>query len=166
MNTIIIMLAASLTWNVNAQESEEYEGRQNTMQAIEAAPGLTIEAVTGWTIKELKTRLDRLDRVYMNETKTESGRVKWHGPRVNTFDDTNACITVVTYEDGFKFTEPFTIKKPQSLADRMERQRKLNEALEKRRLSKLPPALREVEKARAKAAATTNEVTATFSPDK
>lgn len=158
MKTIIIMLAASLTWNVNAQKSEDYEGIQNTLQAIEAA--------TGWTIKELKTRLDRLDRVYMNETKTESGRVKWHGPRVNTFDDTNACITVVTYEDGFKFTEPFTIKKPQSLADRMERQRKLNEALEKRRLSKLPPALREVEKARAKAAATTNEVTATFSPEK
>lgn len=158
MKTIIIMLAASLTWNVNEQESENYEGLKNTLQAI--------EAVTGWTIKELKTRLDRLDRVYMNETKTESGRVKWHGPRVNTFDDTNACITVVTYEDGFKFTEPFTIKKPQSLADRMESERKRKEALEKRRLSKLPPALREVEKARAKAAATTNEVTATFSPEK
>lgn len=158
MKTIIIMLAASLTWNVNAQESEDYEGLQNTLQAIEAA--------TGWTIEELKTGLDRLDRMYMNETKTESGRVKWHGPRVNTFDDTNACITVVTYEDGFKFTEPFTIKKPQSLADRMESERKRKEALEKRRLSKLPPALQEVEKARAKAAATTNEVTATFSPEK
>lgn len=158
MKTIIIMLAASLTWNVNAQESEDYEGLQNTLQAIEAA--------TGWTIEELKTGLDRLDRMYMNETKTESGRVKWHGPRVNTFDDTNACITVVTYEDGFKFTEPFTVKKPLSLADRMEIERKRKEALEKRRLSKLPPALREVEKARAKAAATTNEVTATFSPEK
>lgn len=158
MKTIIIMLAASLTWNVNAQESEDYEGLQNTLQAIEAA--------TGWTIEELKTGLDRLDRMYMNETKTESGRVKWHGPRVNTFDDTNACITVVTYEDGFKFTEPFTVKKPLSLADRMESERKRKEALEKRRLSKLPPALQEVEKARAKAAATTNEVTATFSPEK
>ena len=37
---------------------------------------------------------------------TESGRRDWHG-KSTTWIDTNACIRVWRYEDGFEWTEPW-----------------------------------------------------------
>lgn len=46
-------------------------------------------------------------RVYDNEMKSSSGRIKWHGPVQSTVVDTNALVKTVVYQDGYVYTEEF-----------------------------------------------------------
>ena len=49
---------------------------------------------------------DLQQRHYDRAMLTESGRRDWHG-KSTTWIDTNACIRVWRYEDGFEWTEPW-----------------------------------------------------------
>lgn len=94
--------------------------------------------------------------VYEREIATESGRVKWHGRRTGYNEDTNTLTVVSTYADGWSYTEPFEVRKPQSLAARMAAARA---AKAKFRAANMPPGLAATEAARDESAAVTNEVT-------
>jgi len=98
---------------------------------------------------------------YRRDVAKEAGRVAWHGARVSLVEDTNTLTVVSTYADGTKFSEPFTVKKPASLAARMAAAKA---ATAKRRVETMPPGLVEVAAARDDAAATTNEVTIVTTP--
>lgn len=94
--------------------------------------------------------------LYDREIKTESGRVKWHGRRTGYNEDTNTLTVVSTYADGWSYTEPFEVRKPQSLDARMAAARA---AKAKFRAANMPPGLAATEAARDESAAKTNEVT-------
>ena len=94
--------------------------------------------------------------VYEREIATESGRVKWHGRRTGYNEDTNTLTVVSTYADGWSYTEPFEVRKPQSLDARMAAARA---AKAKFRAATMPPGLAATEAARDESAAKTNEVT-------
>ena len=96
---------------------------------------------------------------YRRDVSIEAGRVAWHGKRVAYAEDTNTLTVVSTYADGTQFTDPFTVKKPQSLEARMAAARA---ATAKRRAATMPPGLVTVHEVRDAAAATTNEVTVTI----
>jgi len=111
-----------------------------------------------WTQADLQAALGLLNRKYHREVKTEAGRVAWHGKRVAYVEDTNTLTAVSTYADGTKFTDPFTVRRPQSLEARMAAARA---ATAKRRAATMPPGLAKTAAQRDEAAATTNEVTVT-----
>lgn len=99
--------------------------------------------------------------VYEREIATESGRVKWHGRRTGYNEDTNTLTVVSTYADGWSYTEPFEVRKPQSLDARMAAARA---AKAKFRAANMPPGLAATEAARDESAAKTNEVTVVIRP--
>ena len=78
-----------------------------------------VEAATGWTADELVAGLDRLDRVYQNDMKTASGRLRWHGAVVENTVDTNRLVKIQRHEDGYLHETPFTPREPASVASRL-----------------------------------------------
>ena len=48
---------------------------------------------------------------YNRDMQTESGRKNWHGKQT-TYIDTNDCLRVYVYEDGYRYTVPW--QRPQS----------------------------------------------------
>ena len=89
--------------------------------------------------------------LYDREIKTEAGRVKWHGKRTAYREDTNTLTVVTTYADGWQYSQPFTVVKPQSLEARLA-------AAARMRANTMPPGLAATEAIRHETAATTNEV--------
>ena len=73
-----------------------------------------VEDATGWTAAELSAGLDRLDRLYANDMKTEAGRRRWHGNQREKFLDATTGETVTIYEDGeeFRVAANLPVKKP------------------------------------------------------
>jgi len=51
-------------------------------------------------------------RVYDNDMKSSSGRVKWHGKMVRQVVDTNTLTSVKIYEDGTAFTDRAKVRTP------------------------------------------------------
>ena len=67
-----------------------------------------------WTQSELQTALGLVNRMYWRDMETSAGRERWHGKRVGTPQlDTNLCIQVWTYADGFAWTNAWTRPKSQ-----------------------------------------------------
>lgn len=114
-----------------------------------------------WTQADLKAALGLLNRKYHREVKTESGRVAWHGKRIKTEEDTNTLTVVSTYADGTQFTDPFNVRKPQSLEARMAAAK----AAKAKQRASMPPRLAAELAKRDEAAATTNEVTVIVEAD-
>ena len=61
-----------------------------------------------WTMADLVTALQLMNRKYHRDVATEQGRVSWHGRLVSQEVDTNALVKVSTYADGTEFREPWT----------------------------------------------------------
>lgn len=67
-----------------------------------------------WTQSELQTALGLVNRMYWRDMETSAGRERWHGKRVGTpLLDTNLCIQVWKYADGFAWTNAWTRPKSQ-----------------------------------------------------
>jgi len=67
-----------------------------------------------WTQAELQTALGLVNRMYWRDMETSAGRERWHGKRVGTPQlDTNLCIQVWRYADGFAWTNAWTRPKSQ-----------------------------------------------------
>jgi len=67
-----------------------------------------------WTRPELQTALGLVNRMYWRDMETAAGRERWHGKRVGTPQlDTNLCIQVWRYADGFAWTNAWTRPKSQ-----------------------------------------------------
>ena len=84
--------------------------------------------------------------------------MKWHGKRTAYHEDTNTLTVVTTYADGWQYSQPFTVVKPQSLEARLA-------AAARQRANAMPPGLAATEAIRHETAATTNEVTVTVGPN-
>ena len=80
-------------------------------QADDAAPvAVTTNAdgtTNSWTMADLVTALQLMNRKYHRDVATESGRVSWHGRLVSQEVDTNALVKVSTYADGTEFRDPW-----------------------------------------------------------
>lgn len=105
-----------------------------------------------------------LTALYRRDMTSESGRTKWHGRLIRSYEDVTNLVQTLTYEDGYTFSRPFTRATPLTVNQRFEMERRRREAEARRELAKLPPGLRKVKEQRAVNAATTNEVTRTFAP--
>jgi len=86
-------------------------------KADEAVVVRTIRAdgtTNTWTHTELQTALGLVNRMYWRDMETAAGRERWHGKRVGTPQlDTNLCIQVWRYADGFAWTNAWTRPKSQ-----------------------------------------------------
>ena len=88
----------------------------SSAQADDAATNAAPVAVTtnadgttnSWTMADLVTALQLMNRKYHRDVATESGRVSWHGRLVSQEVDTNALVKVSTYDDGTEFRDPWT----------------------------------------------------------
>ena len=65
-------------------------------------------STNSWTMADLVTALQLMNRKYHRDVATESGRVSWHGRLVSQEVDTNALVKVSTYADGTEFRDPWT----------------------------------------------------------
>ena len=141
-----------------------------------AVPALTNALVSSGilTAQELGTILNKskdtsvpdavLIGKYTRDVKSESGRVAWHGKRIDWKEDVNTLTVTEIYEDGTKFISSFEIVKPQSAESRLALQAKKDKEAQEKRLAQLPPGLQEVERRRQENASMTNEVNVTFGP--
>ena len=81
-------------------------------RADDAAPVAVTTNADGstntWTMADLVTALQLMNRKYHRDVATESGRVSWHGRLVSQEVDTNALVKVCTYADGTEFRDPWT----------------------------------------------------------
>ena len=65
-------------------------------------------STNSWTMADLVTALQLMNRKYHRDVATESGRVSWHGRLVSQEVDTDALVKVSTYADGTEFRDPWT----------------------------------------------------------
>lgn len=105
-------------------------------------------SINQWTKKDAVDAAELLNRKYHRDMKTHSGRSWWHG-EAKSFVNTNECINVTVYEDGYAVTSKWqrvesVIEKNQRIEESKERRRK---ALEKR-AETLPSSVAEIFKAR------------------
>ena len=81
-------------------------------QADDAAPVAVTTNADGstntWTMADLVTALQLMNRKYHRDVATESGRKAWHGRLVSQEVDTNELVKVSTYADGTEFRDPWT----------------------------------------------------------
>ena len=84
----------------------------SSAQADDASPVAVTTNADGstntWTMADLVTALQLMNRKYHRDVATESGRVSWHGRLVSQEVDTNALVKVSTYADGTEFRDPWT----------------------------------------------------------
>lgn len=66
-----------------------------------------------WTQSELQTALGLVNRMYWRDMETAAGRARWHGKCGTPQLDTNLCIQVWKYADGFAWTNAWTRPKSQ-----------------------------------------------------
>ena len=87
----------------------------SSAQADDAATNAAPVAVTtnadgttnSWTMADLVTALQLMNRKYHRDVATEAGRVSWHGRLVSQEVDTDALVKVSTYADGTEFRDPW-----------------------------------------------------------
>lgn len=144
-------------WDAASFLSDDYPQFAAITNSICATGIASSEEVAAILSASIDTAPDALlVALYDREIKTEAGRVKWHGKRTAYREDTNTLTVVTTYADGWQYSQPFTIVKPQSLDARMAAARA---AKAKLRAATMPPGLAATESAREESAAKTNEVT-------
>jgi hypothetical protein len=146
-------------WDAASFLSDDYPQFAAITNSICAAGIASSEEVAAILSASIDTAPDALlVAVYDREIKTEAGRVKWHGKRTAYREDTNTLTVVTTYADGWQYSQPFTVVKPQSLEARLA-------AAARQRANTMPPGLAATEAIRHETAATTNEVTVTVGPN-
>ena len=146
-------------WDAASFLSDDYPQFAAITNSICAAGIASSEEVAAILLASIDTAPDALlVAVYDREIATESGRVKWHGKRTAYREDTNTLTVVTTYADGWQYSQPFTVVKPQSLEARLA-------AAARMRANPMPPGLAATEAIRHETAATTNEVTVTVGPN-
>lgn len=146
-------------WDAASFLSDDYPQFAALTNSICAAGIASSEEVAAILSASIDTAPDALlVALYDREIKTEAGRVKWHGKRTAYHEDTNTLTVVTTYADGWQYSQPFTVVKPQSLEARLA-------AAARQRANTMPPGLAATEAIRHKTAATTNEVTVTVGPN-
>lgn len=64
-------------------------------------------STNSWTMADLVTALQLMNRKYHRDVATEAGRVSWHGRLVSQEVDTDALVKVSTYADGTEFRDPW-----------------------------------------------------------
>ena len=142
-------------WDAASFLSDDYPQFAAITNSICATGIASSEEVAAILSASIDTAPDALlVALYDREIKTESGRVKWHGKRTAYHEDTNTLTVVTTYADGWQYSQPFTVVKPQSLEARLA-------AAARQRANIMPPGLAATEAIRHETAATTNEVTVT-----
>ena len=142
-------------WDAASFLSDDYPQFAAITNSICAAGIASSEEVAAILSASIDTAPDALlVALYDREIKTEAGRVKWHGKRTAYREDTNTLTVVTTYADGWQYSQPFTVVKPQSLEARLA-------AAARQRANTMPPGLAATEAIRHETAATTNEVTVT-----
>ena len=142
-------------WDAASFLSDDYPQFTAITNSICAAGIASSEEVAAILSASIDTAPDALlVALYDREIKTEAGRVKWHGKRTAYREDTNTLTVVTTYADGWQYSQPFTVVKPQSLEARLA-------AAARQRANTMPPGLAATEAIRHETAATTNEVTVT-----
>lgn len=142
-------------WDAASFLSDDYPQFAAITNSICDAGIASSEEVAAILLASIDTAPDALlVAVYDREIATESGRVKWHGKRTAYHEDTNTLTVVTTYADGWQYSQPFTVVKPQSLEARLA-------AAARQRANTMPPGLAATEAIRHETAATTNEVTVT-----
>jgi len=146
-------------WDAASFLSDDYPQFAAITNSICATGIASSEEVAAILSASIDTAPDALlVALYDREIKTESGRVKWHGKRTAYHEDTNTLTVVTTYADGWQYSQPFTVVKPQSLEARLA-------AAARMRANTMPPGLAATEAIRHETAATTNEVTVTVGPN-
>jgi len=155
--------AAGLTdeWGKCAYVSDAYPQYATITNALVVGGVLTEGEITTILEKSVDTAMPDtvLMSLYRRDMSNETGRIKWHGRRIKTEEDMTNLVQTFTYEDGTRFSQPFTKKTPMSVEARFALERRRQEAAERRRLSQLPPGLQAVQSQRNANASTTNEVT-------
>lgn len=152
-------------WGKCSYVSDDYPQYAAITNALVAGGVLTQEEADGILRRSVDEAVPdaALRALYAREMATEGGRTRWHGRLVRTDEDMTNLVQTFTYEDGYRFSRPFSSQKL-SVEARFALERKRREAAERRRLAGLPPGLRAVERRRREAAATTNEVTVSYGP--
>ena len=146
-------------WDAASFLSDDYPQFAAITNSICATGIASSEEVAAILSASIDTAPDALlVALYDREIKTEAGRVKWHGKRTAYREDTNTLTVVTTYADGWQYSQPFTVVKPQSLEARLA-------AAARMRANTMPPGLAATEAIRHETAATTNEVTVTVGPN-
>ena len=146
-------------WDAASFLSDDYPQFAAITNSICATGIASSEEVAAILSASIDTAPDALlVALYDREIKTEAGRVKWHGKRTAYREDTNTLTVVTTYADGWQYSQPFTVVKPQSLEARLA-------AAARQRANTMPPGLAATEAIRHETAATTNEVTVTVGPN-
>lgn len=70
-----------------------------------------------WTLADLQSALELINRKYHREVATDSGRKAWHGKKIKAVTDAQKLTITTTYEDGTAFTDFSPVRTPaQSVA--------------------------------------------------
>ena len=104
MKKLAIIAAAALALAAQAGQSDGTVVAQTIR-----ADGTT----NTWTHSELQTALGLVNRMYWRDMETAAGRERWHGKSGTPQLDTNLCIQVWKYADGFAWTNAWTRPKSQ-----------------------------------------------------
>ena len=116
-----------------------------------------------WTQAELQDALGLLNRKYWRDMQTDSGRRQWHGS-CRTSIDSNLCIRVWRYEDGFAWTNRWT--RPVSDVERAAKVAARRAQILAARTNGLPSPVADIIARRTSAAnGETNVVTVTIMPN-
>jgi len=148
-------------WGKCNYVADTYPQYATITNALVTGGVLTQDEIVGILNKSVDTAMPDtiIMALYNREMSSESGRTKWHGKRVKTYEDMTNLVQTFTYEDGYTFSQPFTRVTPLTVEQRFAIEKKRKEAAERKRLAQLPPGLQTVQAQRASNAATTNEVT-------
>lgn len=155
-------------WLVASYLSDEYEQYPAITNAIVEAGVATSEELAGILASSKDASIpDAVFKArYARDVKSESGRVSWHGKRIGgPVEDMERRVQIYTYEDGTKFEIPFSKARALSVAARFALEERRKADAEAKRISQLPPGLREVDRMRTERASNTNEVTVYYGQD-
>ena len=102
-HAIPLTLAAALAALCPVSSAQADDAATSPVAVTTNADGST----NSWTMADLVTALQLMNRKYHRDVATEAGRVSWHGKLVSQEVDTNALVKVSTYADGTEFRDPW-----------------------------------------------------------
>lgn len=147
-------------WNKCSYVTDTFPQYATVTNAIVTGGVMTHDELVGILQRSVDTSMNDsvLMSLYRREMSTEGGRTKWHGKRVKAEEDMTNLVQTYTYEDGYKYSRPFSKSVPLTVDARFNLEKTRKAAEEKRRLRQLPPGLRKIHTKRQANASTTNEV--------
>lgn len=117
-------------WTVCSYLSDDYPQFPMVTNAVVSAGIATAEEVEAILAASVDTSIPdkTMNAMYERDMKTASGRTHWHGSNT-TYIDTNECVRVWRYEDGYTYTEKWTPPKSE-MERRIEKAKGLVKAAE------------------------------------